>query len=141
MTTTSVRIAELSQLMRGLPASLPSPAHSQYPFVNFVPSDDDIELYGDIPSAINHSLEIVFGFKTRSSGDGILTIAERGQGICAVIDVLKLFRSNCRDPEDAILSKWIDDLRAGVEKAYRVANVNVSLSPPVNGLYSQYKLV
>lgn len=119
------KLTELRQLLRDLPASLPIPAQMSYPFVNYSPPDDLVELYGDIPSAINNTLETTFGFKARSEGDGILTITERGPGICAVVDVLELYQRSVRNPEDAILTKWIDDLRAGVEKAYRSAGVEV----------------
>jgi len=44
-----------------------------------------------VPAAVNHAFEIAFGWQTRNSGDGIITLTERGRGICVVADVLESY--------------------------------------------------
>jgi len=56
---------------------------------------------------------------SRSTGDGIITITERGDPICAVVEVLK--DSIGKEPGNAILEKWVDDLIAAAKMAQGVA--------------------
>ncbi|KAI0643696.1 ribonuclease H-like domain-containing protein [Trametes meyenii] len=113
----------LRLILENLPDSLQDVEKSdQFPFIGFVPDPIEVEEYGSIPSAINHALEISLGWKSRSTGDGIIPINERGKGVCSLVDVLKLWASNCPSPDsDGVLLKWITDIRAGAEKAYTLA--------------------
>ena len=123
------QLSELRNILRNLPESLPDVPHSQkFPFQNYSgPSEESFELVGSISGAINRDLEIAFGFNARSSGDGTLPITERGASVCALVDVLEKYQQACDDPEsDGILLKWIEDVRAGAQKAYVDAQKPVS---------------
>ncbi|KAH9853573.1 hypothetical protein C2E23DRAFT_821885, partial [Lenzites betulinus] len=118
----SRRLAELGDILANLPETLPCPAFSEnFPFVGFQVDPEDVDMVGTVSGAINRALELAFGWEARSKGT--LPITERGPGVCALVEVLKLYQEACDNPEsDAILLKWIDDIRAGAEEAYRLAN-------------------
>lgn len=127
------RLAELKLILENLPLTLPDPGpfSERFPFLNYqVPPDsEDLAEIGSIPGVINCALEVAFGWDARSKGDGILPILERGPGVCSLVDVLKLYQSSCDNPEsDAILTKWVDDIRAGAEKAYKLAGISVGVN-------------
>jgi len=115
------RIDQLSHLLEHLPQALPSPEPSPYPFAPYSVDVDFLERYGDESSALNATLEHTFGFKSRTTGDGVVPIIERGAGICGVADVLE--DHLVRDPRNMILDKWIKDITAGTKKVYAVHQV------------------
>ncbi|KAJ2994662.1 hypothetical protein NUW54_g7512 [Trametes sanguinea] len=122
--TLSERLSQLEYALQNLPESLPAPEYSdRFHFgPNYRPDEDDINLIGTVPGAINRALEVAFGFGARTEGDGILPITERGAGICGLVDALRLYRDTCPAPErDTILAKWIDDIWSGAKKAYELA--------------------
>ena len=121
--TVCQKLDELSVILANLPLSLPDVSSSTaFPFCNYVVDREKVEDLGSVGSAINQSLEIIFGYKTRSTGDGRLNITERGAGICAVVDVLRIWASQGNNPEgDGMLLKWIDDIRDGARKVYENA--------------------
>ena len=58
--------------------------------------------------ALNVHLERVFGYATRSTGDGILPILKRSPSICAIHDVLCDY---CTEfPNDNMLKKWLAEI-------------------------------
>lgn len=129
MSTSSVseRLQELRHILEHLPTSLPeSPASSQFQaFVAFAVDPDDVEWIGSVDGAVNRALEVAFGAEARSKG--VLPIEERGPAICGLVDALEVYQRACARPEsDALLVKWIDDIRAGAERAYKLANEEVS---------------
>jgi hypothetical protein len=68
-------------------------------------------------------LKGIFGWKARTTGDGIIAIEERGDAVCAMHKVFKEFWEH--HPQNNVLRKWIFDVLKGVEKAYHVHNVAV----------------
>ncbi|KIJ23610.1 hypothetical protein M422DRAFT_275773 [Sphaerobolus stellatus SS14] len=104
------RLGTLRGVLDGLPTSLPliEPSKSKYSFVGFEPDPDLVEETGCISGAINKTFEIIFDWKSRMEGDRIIPIMERGPGIAAVVDVLEAAIS--KEPGDAVLEKWVNDL-------------------------------
>ncbi|OJT07823.1 hypothetical protein TRAPUB_1283 [Trametes pubescens] len=120
----SERLGELRYILENLPKSLPEPKVSDsrfQAFVGFVPDPDVVDLIGSEDGAVNHALEVAFGFGARSKG--LLPIEERGPPICGLVDALELYQRVCAHPDsDALLDKWITDIREGAEHAYNSAN-------------------
>lgn len=123
-------LSKLRLLLEHLPNQLPSkpvdgPDASRYvSLVGFQPDDELVELTGSKAGALNMHLERVFGHATRSTGDGILPILERGPPICAIHNLLKDY---CTEfPNDNILKKWVIDVAKGAEKVYNTHQVTVS---------------
>ncbi|KIJ35941.1 hypothetical protein M422DRAFT_261695, partial [Sphaerobolus stellatus SS14] len=125
---TEKQLSKLKLLLEHLPTSLPAPdpATSQYPFVGYEPDPDDVELTGSVVGALNKAFEVIFGFKSRSEGDGIIPIKERGPGICAVVDVLS--SAFVKEPFNALLNKWVEDLTLAANKIYNQEGVHVPTS-------------
>lgn len=125
--TVSEQLDELQFILENLPHTLPCPQFSHtYPFDGFQLNDEDVEDYGPCGS-INRALELTFGFEARTTGDGILPITERGPGVCALVDVLRLYQAHSGAPDsDGILLKWIRDICNGAAKAYFLAAETVS---------------
>ncbi|TBU55402.1 ribonuclease H-like domain-containing protein [Dichomitus squalens] len=121
--TISERLDELGRVLENLPHSLPEPKleDSRFQFANYVPDPDDVDIFGTPDAAINHALEVVFGWEARSQG--VLPIAERGKGVCSLVDALRAYQRHCKNPEsDAILGKWIEDIWEGAKVAYSTAD-------------------
>lgn len=92
--------------------------------VGFQPDNALVEMTGSRAGALNMHLEHIFGYATRSTGDGILPIEERGPSVCAIHDVLKDY---CTEfPSDAILKKWVIDIAKGAEAIYYTYHIPVS---------------
>jgi hypothetical protein len=85
-----------------------------------------LELTGCEVSALSEQLKKVFGWNARTTGDGIVSITERGDTVCAMHKVFKDFWE--RHPENNVLRKWIFDVLKGVEKAYELHNMAVRCS-------------
>lgn len=125
--TISDRLDELQQILENLPDTLPVPEHSAFCFTNYTPDESMVDLIGTREGAINHALEIAFGHEACSKGT--LPITERGPGVCSLVHVLRMYRDFCPNPDsDAILSKWINDIREGTQAAYRLAGKEVSIN-------------
>ena len=125
--TISDSLDELEHILRSLPHSLPEPKpeESRFRFISCEPDSDDIDIYGTPDAAINHSLEVAFGWEARSKG--VLPIDERGQSVCSLVDALRAYQRYCKDPEaDAVLWKWINDIWEGAKAAYTAADKHVS---------------
>ena len=56
----------------------------------------------------------MFGFKARTTGDGVVEIKERGAGGAALVGILQSFFES--DPSSNVLRKWIIDVAKGAEK-------------------------
>jgi hypothetical protein len=102
----------------------PDPTQTRYPFSSFIPDPESIELFGNEVGVINQMFEVTFGYQAQSDGDGIITLVERGKGICAVVGLLEKYSETY--PRDAILYKWVDDLLKAAEKAFRCEKIEVS---------------
>ncbi|KAF8825619.1 hypothetical protein HHX47_DHR6000167 [Lentinula edodes] len=78
---------------------------------------DLLEHTGDYVGAINETFKQIFGWKTRTTGDGILNITERGEkDIGAVADLLEGFLKQYPDSEgrpNVVLEKWAEDIANG----------------------------
>jgi hypothetical protein len=121
---------KLRLLLENLPNQLPSkplsgPDASRYAsLVGFQPDEDLLETTGSRAGALNMHLERLFGHAARSSGDGVISILERGPSICAIYDILKKY---CDEfPNDNMLKKWVIDVAVGAEKVYKTHQVTVS---------------
>ncbi|KAE9398539.1 hypothetical protein BT96DRAFT_940059 [Gymnopus androsaceus JB14] len=83
----------LRTLTNNLPSTLPTLQHGErpkYPFHNFQPDGMFLQWMEDEVGAINEMLKNVFGWKSWTTGDGIITIEEHGKkGIGLVADVLE----------------------------------------------------
>lgn len=116
----------LKLLLDNLPRQLllKSAANSAFStFLYFELDPDLLEKTGCEVSALNETLKGVFGWKARTTGDGIIPIEERGPAACAMHKVLLEFWS--RHPENNVLRKWIFDILKGVEKVYTQYNIPV----------------
>ena len=65
---------------------------------------------------MGEQLEQIFGWKTYTSGDGIIPILEWGKDICTVHPLLK--KHHKKYAENNVLKKWVIDITAGVEKVF-----------------------
>ena len=117
----SNKLAHLQLLLHHLPDSVPFHDINSTMY-NFSASEDDIADFGDVNSAINRTLEISFG--NRSKMNGIVPIKEKGPGIVAVVDVLH--RCLTEDPSDARLALWLENLSESTEEVYKAAGEKVS---------------
>jgi hypothetical protein len=122
LSATTQQLQELRMLLACLPSSLPEPTAgaTKYPFISFRPNPDFLERTEDKLGVVNESLKSAFGWRSCTSGDGIIPIVESGKNICAVADVLKHYLTI--HPGDAILLKWVADLSEAARKAGRVGN-------------------
>ncbi|KAJ3805203.1 ribonuclease H-like domain-containing protein [Lentinula aff. lateritia] len=114
----------LRTYLKHLPKSLPKSQKGEipkYPFGTFRIDRDLLEHTGDYVGAINETFKRIFGWKTRTTGDGILNITERGEkDIGAVADLLEGFLKQYPDSEgrsNAVLEKWAEDITNGCIKA------------------------
>ena len=113
-------------LIENLPRQLPVKTEAGSVFATFLAfriDPDLLELTGCEVSALSEQLKRVFGWNARTTGDGIVSITEHGNGVCAMHKVLTDFWE--RHPENSVLRKWIFDVLKGVEKAYEVYNLAV----------------
>lgn len=116
----------LKLLLDNLPRQLPvkTAAESAFTTFSFFRIDPDLlELTGCEVSALSEQLKKVFGWNARTTGDGIISITERGDAVCAMHKVFRDFWE--RHPENNVLRKWIFDVLKGVERAYEVHNMAV----------------
>ena len=76
-------LTRLQHLFNNLPVELPERALADSDFVsfgNFALDEDILEKTGCEVATLGEQLEAVFGFKARTTGDGIVEIKERGAG-------------------------------------------------------------
>ena len=91
---------------------------------HFLGIDPDLlELTGCEVSVLSEQLKRVFGWNTRTTSDGIVSITERGNAVHAMHNVLTEFWG--RYPENSVLHKWIFDVLKGAEKVYEVHDMTV----------------
>lgn len=82
----------VEHLLANLPGFLIEcdPAISKYrSFHNFAVDPDLLEDTGDEVATFGEQLERIFGWKARTSGDGVLPIEERGSSICAIVPIFR----------------------------------------------------
>ena len=95
----------LKLLLDNLPWQLPtkSGADSAFaPFLFFGINPDLLEKTGCEVSALSEQLKGVFGWKARTTGDGIIPIEERGPAVCELHKVFSEFRE--RHPQN--IESW-----------------------------------
>ena len=118
----SVVLAELQYLLLSLPpeSKLPLIERSQdslyAAFLNFSLNPELMEKIEDEVGVFSEQFKIVFGWQTRSSGEGIILIMEHGPAICAIVNVLREYHN--RYPSDEVIMKWGRDLLRGVRNIY-----------------------
>jgi hypothetical protein len=117
----SKKLARLRLLLHNLPDSLLF-RNANSTAYNFSANEDDVADFGDENSAINRTLEISFG--DRSKTNGIVPIKEKGPGIIAVVDVLQ--KCLTADPGDARLVLWLENLSESAKEVYRTTGKGVS---------------
>ncbi|KAJ3791690.1 hypothetical protein GGU11DRAFT_751268 [Lentinula aff. detonsa] len=122
------KLLYLQTLTENLPSTLHTPQHGErpkYAFHNFRPDPAFLQRTEDEVGAINESLKVIFGWKTRTTGDGIITIEERGKNcIGLVAGVLEGYLKQHKDGSgqpNAVLVKWVEDISKGCEKAIKLA--------------------
>ena len=123
----SACLHQLRVLLKNLPETLPYTEVKEslyYSFKSFSVSDELVEKTGSEESALNEHFKSVFGWKTRTTGDGILDIVERGPGIRKVVGFLEHFHA--KYPADTVLQKWCEDLWRGAVKVYKTHSKEVS---------------
>jgi hypothetical protein len=103
--------------LQNLPLSLPTVNADASPFAEFLCqpfqlNPEKLEHTGSEVATLGEHLELAFGWKSRTTGDGVIKIAERGRAICAVHDVVDAFFR--KYPEDNTLKKWIIDIARGI---------------------------
>ena len=65
-------------------------------FLHFTIDPDILEKTGDEVGAFSEQFKAIFRWKTRSMGDGIIPIKERGRALSAAVDVLSQFQRSIR---------------------------------------------
>ncbi|KAK0477282.1 ribonuclease H-like domain-containing protein [Armillaria novae-zelandiae] len=122
-------LAWLRVLLLNLPTDLHAPKKGEftrYPFATFRIDQAILERTENEVGAINESFKAIFGWRTCTTGDGILDIEERGKhGISAVADLLEGYLKKYRDKKgspNAVLVKWVEDISAGCVKIYHTHN-------------------
>ena len=111
-------LARLDILLSNLPAQLPAvdgPSSRYGTFLSFGLDADILEKTGDEVATLGEQLEHIFGWKTRTSGDGIIPILERGNAIRALHPLFTEYYK--KYPDNNVLKKWVIDVTAGAEKA------------------------
>jgi len=117
----------LKVYLDNLPTQLPlvDGSISRYAsFLSFSLDPDILDHTGCEVATLGEQLEGIFGWKARTSGDGVLPILERGAAICAVHPLLQLYYS--RFPKNNVLKKWVIDIAEGAEKVFSMYGVAVS---------------
>ena len=126
--TVAERLSKLKLLLTRLPphhkADCPYDKPHEYNFCNFLTDkekENDLRPVG----AFNEAMKAIFGWKTRTTGDGFIHICPWGPPITSIVDVLqnwttKFFR-------DAVVEKWLDDVIVGVELVYTLNDIKVSV--------------
>jgi hypothetical protein len=61
------------------------------PLISFVLDPDILEKTGDEIATLGEQLEQVFGWRSCTTGDGIIPIIERGDALCALHPLLETF--------------------------------------------------
>src|SRR6266550_1855868 len=123
-------MAQLRTLLQNLPIQLPvaspnDPTSKYNAFLNFSLDPDIQEKTGCEVATLGEQLERVFGWKARTTGDGIIPIIERGTAICALSNIFEDFYA--RNPKNNVLKKWVLDFAIGAEKVYEKYGVQVGL--------------
>ncbi|KAF8426149.1 hypothetical protein L210DRAFT_935198 [Boletus edulis BED1] len=112
-------LSYLRLLLRDLPPALPVRDSTVSKYSSFVSFEVEEELLGRTDAeigALNEQLKAVFGWKSRTTGDQILSIEERGAPVLAIVDILERF--HLKYPKDNVLKKWGIDIAAGAHKIY-----------------------
>jgi hypothetical protein len=106
------KLKTLWHLLSHLPEALPDDSEStDFPFLEYELDPAIIQrTNGDIPEAVCESLTAIF------VADGKILISERGQNICAVVDVLAHYLAEYLG--HANLEHWIGRLEKAVHKVY-----------------------
>lgn len=84
-------------------------------------------------AALSRMLKDVFGWETRSQGDGCLRITERGPGIEAMSNVL-VAAHRCAE-KDMVIRKWIVDIANAMECVFEQAGHQVSNKHVASSLF------
>ncbi|THH07564.1 hypothetical protein EW146_g9281 [Bondarzewia mesenterica] len=106
----------LAHLLSNLPDTIPE--GSSYGFDTFSGLDADWEeLTGSKARALNHHLEVTFGFRSAGS----IIFRERGPSLACVANVIEHYIQDERGNYDGLLSKWVEDLTAAAHLAYKNA--------------------
>ncbi|KAG1734372.1 uncharacterized protein EDB91DRAFT_1146790 [Suillus paluster] len=124
-------------LLQNLPTALPvgSAFTSKYlAFLSFTIDAELLDRTGSEIGALNEQFKQIFGWQTRTTGSGIVAIEERGEPICAVVDVLENF--HVRYPTDNVIKKWAVDIGIGVQEVYSQHNIEL---PPQSTATKQQK--
>ncbi|EPS96166.1 hypothetical protein FOMPIDRAFT_61824 [Fomitopsis schrenkii] len=103
-----------------LPTALPLRTHADGKygsFINFQLDQDLFERTESEPGTVNEQFKGIFGWKTRTTGSGIIPLIERSDGLLAFVDVLS--RYHAKYPSDEVLMKWGYDILAAAEQVYR----------------------
>lgn len=119
-------LARLRFLLRNLPAQLPcrDGFDSVYStFLAFSLDEDILEKTGDEVATLGEQLEHVFGWRARTTGDGIIPIVERGHALCALLPIFETFVE--RYPNNNVLKKWVIDVTLGAENVFKIHQVPV----------------
>jgi hypothetical protein len=105
-------LGRLEYLVANLPRELPEVALSDSAYRafagEFVLDQDILEKTGCEVATLGEQLEQVFGFRARTTGDGVVDIKERGPAVSGMIKVLRSFFD--RHQSNNVLKKWIIDI-------------------------------
>lgn len=95
-------------------------------FTEFALDPDLVEKTGSEAGAFNETMKEIFGWKTRTTDDGVLRFTERGDAVCAMAGVFDEAMTKYRG--DAVVEKWLSDIVVGLQKTYEDAGTPVSNS-------------
>ncbi|KAK0477991.1 hypothetical protein IW261DRAFT_1594399 [Armillaria novae-zelandiae] len=127
-------LAWLRVLLSNLPTDLHAPKKGEftcYPFATFCINQAILECTEDEVGVINESCKAIFGWRTCTTGNGIIDIEEHGKhGIGTVADLVEGYFKKYRDKKgspNAVLIKWVEDISAGCVKIYHTHNKPIYL--------------
>ena len=109
-------LEHLQGLLRNLPDAMPV-GDKYSTFLSFSLDPELVENTGHEIGALSEQFKRIFGWRARTTGDGVLPIEERGLPNCSVVNVFHHFHHQY--PEDVVLKKWAVDIAIGAEKVYR----------------------
>lgn len=111
---------------KNLPQQLPQhdePSSKYGCFINFSVDPEILQHVEDEVGTISEQFKRVFGWATRSTGNGLLKLEQRGKALSAVVDVLGFYHK--KHPRDEVLMKWGYDIGAAAEHVYAVHGMKV----------------
>lgn len=122
-------LERLEVLLTQLPTTLPckDEAHSKYSsFLSFSINPNILERTGDECGAFSEQMKDIFGWRSRTTNDGIVPIFERGPVVLAMVPAFRNFLAQY--PDNNVVKKWIIDVAIGAEAVCQRNGIDITVS-------------